>query len=337
MKPLTINSNAKKWFVLFSILFFTADVVYKTVNNITYLNRENCILYRMLPKIGFLFFEYFIELFLIVVVGIFFAALLESMFVKYKRFYPNNTIAAFFYASLLPVCACTTIPLISAMKEKLPFRTIITFVVAAPLLSPYIIALSFSVLGVTYGVTRIFSAFLLAVISGFVMEFFLKKEELGRWIALSTCNPPDAYSERLDVYQKTFEVFKKVLPYLVVAGVAGVIIELAAPANFLKEYPVSNNVFGVMVVILAGIPIYLCHGAEVLLLRPLIHQGGLSLGTAMAFSLASTSVCITSFVMLIKFMGKRLSIILLANLIIFTLLIGVLLNLLIPPELTFAK
>lgn len=336
MKPLAINRTAKKWFVIFSILFFSADIVYKTVNNITYLNRENCILYRMLPKIEFLFFEYFVELFLIVVVGIFFAVLLETMFVKYKRFYPSSTITAFFYASLLPVCACSTIPLISSMKGKLPFRTIITFVVAAPLLSPYIIMLSFSVLGMTYGILRIVSAFLLATISGVVLEFFYTKEDLGGWIALGTGNPSEAYHEKLDVYHKTFEVFKKLLVYLIVAGMLGVMIELTAPANFLKDYPVSNNLFGVMVVILAGIPIYLCHGAEVLFLRPLIHQGGLSLGTAMAFSLASTSVCITSFVMLIKFMGKRLSIILLANLIIITLLLGILINMLIP-ELTFPK
>ena len=195
MKPLAINRTAKKWFVIFSILFFSADIVYKTVNNITYLNRESCILYRMLPKIGFLFFEYFVELFLIVIVGIFFAAMLESMFAKYKRFYPSNTITAFFYASLLPVCACTTIPLISSMKGKLPFRTIITFVVAAPLLSPYIIMLSFSVLGMTYGILRIVSAFLMAMISGVVLEFFYTKEDLGGWIALSTGNPPETHTE----------------------------------------------------------------------------------------------------------------------------------------------
>ena len=117
----------------------------------------------------------------------------------------------------------------------------------------------------------------------------------------------------------------------------GVMIELTAPANFLKGYPVSNNLFGVLVVILAGIPIYLCHGAEVLFLRPLIHQGGLSLGTAMAFSLASTSVCITSFVMLIKFMGKRLSIILLAYLIIAMLFLGLLINVMVPEVSFFIK
>ena len=306
------------------------DGVYKTIYNISYLTREKCILYRMLPKVGFLFFEYFIELFLIVVVGIFLAVLLEAYFVKYKRFYPSNTITAFFYASLLPVCACTTIPLISSMRDKLPFRTIITFVVAAPLLSPYIIMLSFSVLGVKYGILRIVSAFTLAILSGLVVELFYTKEETGGLIALSTCNPHEGHAEKPDVYLQTYEVFKKILPYLIVAGVAGISIELAAPANFLKDYTISNNIIGVMLVILAGIPVYLCHGAEVLFLRPLIHQSGLSLGTAIAFSLASTSICITSFVMLIKFMGRKLTIILLANLIIVTLILGVLLNAVVP-------
>jgi uncharacterized membrane protein YraQ (UPF0718 family) len=334
MKPLTINRNAIKCFVIFSIFFFAADLTYKTVNNISYLNRENCILYRMLPKVGFLFFEYFIELFLIVVVGIFLAVLLEAYFVKYRRFYPTNTITAFFYASLLPVCACTTIPLISSMREKLTFRTIITFVVAAPLLSPYIIVLSFSVLGTTYGILRIVSSFLLAIVSGFVLEFFYSKEDLGEWIVFSTYNPHEGHPEKPDVYLKTYEVFKKILPYLIVAGVAGILIELAAPANFLKNHTISNNIIGVMLVVLAGIPVYLCHGAEVLFLRPLIHQGGLLLGTAMAFSLASTSICITSFVMLIKFMGRKLTIILLTNLIIVTLILGVLLNAVVP-EISF--
>ena len=334
MKQPIRKKNAIKCFVVFSIFFFIADLVYKTFNNITYLNRENCILYRMLPKVGFLFFEYFIELFLIVVVGIFLAVLLEAYFVKYRRFYPTNSITAFFYASLLPVCACTTIPLITSMREKLTFRTIITFVVAAPLLSPYIIALSFSVLGTTYGILRIVSSFLLAIVSGFVLEFFYSKEDLGEWIVVSTCNPHEGTPEKGDVYLKTYEVFKKILPYLIVAGAAGILIELAAPANFLKNHTISNNITGVMVAVLVGIPVYLCHGAEVLFLRPLIHQGGLFLGTAMAFSLASTSICITSFVMLIKFMGKKLTIILLTNLIIATLILGVLLNAVVP-EISF--
>ncbi len=326
MKTLINNRKIIKGFIIFSLFFFAIDLVYKTINNINYLTREKCILYRMLPKLGFLVFEYFIELSLIIIVGIFMAAILESYFTKYQRFYPKNTIAAFLYASFLPVCACATIPLISSMREKLKFRTIITFVVAAPLLSPYIIMLSFSVIGVKYTIARIVSAFLLSILSGFIVEFFYIKDETDGLLVFNTCNPNECSSQNPDIYLRTYEIFKKILPYVIIAGIAGIAVETVAPVNFLTKHKIPNNVIGIILVILAGIPVYFCHGAEVLFLRPLIHQSGLPLGTALAFSLASTSVCITSFVMLIKFIGKKLTIILLANLIIITLLLGLLIN-----------
>jgi len=336
MKTLIINRKVIKAFIIFSLFFFAIDLVYKTIYNINYLTREKCILYRMLPKLGFLVFEYFIELSMILIVGIFLAAILESYFTKYRRFYPKNTIAAFLYASFLPVCACATIPLVSSMIEKLRFRTIITFIVAAPLLSPYIIMLSFSVIGVKYSILRIASAFLLSILSGFVVEFFYRKDETEGLVEFNACNPNECYSHKPDIYLQTYEIFKKILPYLIIAGIAGIVIETVAPAIFLTNHKIPNNLIGIILVILAGIPVYFCHGAEVLFLRPLIHQSGLPLGTAIAFSLASTSVCITSFVMLIRFIGIKLSIILLANLIIVTLLLGLLINSTVP-EISFAR
>ncbi|MBW1891371.1 MAG: hypothetical protein JRI93_12820 [Deltaproteobacteria bacterium] len=73
----------------------------------------------------------------------------------------------------------------------------------------------------------------------------------------------------------------------------------------------SNNISGIIVSIIVGIPIYLCHGAEILLLRPLIHQGGFSDGAMIAFSLASTSICMTFLIILFRFLGKRPTVILL--------------------------
>jgi len=330
MKQLSIKNKIKKCFIIFCILFFLVDFIYKTINNITYITREKCILYRMMPKLGFLVFEYFIELIMIVVVGTFLAVLLKSYFAKFKRFFPTNIVTAFLYASLLPLCACTTIPLIGSMKDKLRFRTIISFIVAAPLLSPNIIILSFSVLGVKYGIMRIIAAFILALMSGIVVEFFYSEKEPKGLIVISNCNPGACDMENSNIYLHTFDIFKKLIPYLIFAGIVGIAIEFFKPAYFLTNYNIPNNFVGVMLVILAGIPVYLCNGAEVLILRPIIHHSDLALGTAIAFSLASTSVCITSIVMLAKFMGRKLTIILLANIIFVTLLIGLFINGLLP-------
>jgi len=59
----------------------------------------------------------------------------------------------FIYASLLPVCACAAIPVIKTMQEKMKFNILVTFLVAAPLLNPYILFLSFNVLGIKYNQT----------------------------------------------------------------------------------------------------------------------------------------------------------------------------------------
>ncbi len=329
---MSLESNRKiiKGIVIFCFIFFAADFAYKTINNITYLNRENCILFRMMPKFWFLVFEYFVELFILVVIGVFLAALLESLFTKYKRLYPSNIITAFLYASLLPVCTCATIPFIGSMREKIPFRTIIAFVVAAPLLSPYIIMLSFSVLGVRYAMLRICCAFFLSMVTGIVVEFFYSEEKPKGIITIGICTPGECNTQKADIYLHTYEILKKLIPYLVLAGIAGIAIELFAPAHYLTQFDIPNNFVGVSLVILAGIPVYFCNGAEILVLRPLIHQSGLALGTAIAFSLTSTAVCMTSIVMLAKFLGKKLTFILVANIIITTLLLGLLINMISP-------
>jgi uncharacterized membrane protein YraQ (UPF0718 family) len=71
---------------------------------------------------------------------------------------------------------------------------------------------------------------------------------------------------------------------------------------------------------------YYCNGADVILLKPLIAHSGLSLGTAMAFSLTSTSICITAIVMLVKFLNKKLTIILVASIMVLTFILGLLIN-----------
>jgi len=338
MNGTSFKEKVFKAFTLFSLAFFVIDLAYRSINDINYYTREKCILYRMLPKLGFLFYEYFIELLMIVVVGIYVAVLLESYFSKYRRFYPENTITAFLYASLLPVCACTAIPLIRSLKDKLRLRTVITFVVAAPLLSPYIIILSFSVIGVKYGILRIVSSFILAYFSGFVVEFFYKREsEVGLGSAnaclsqagCAACNNQGCTFQKPDIYVETYEVFKKIFPFLIIAGIIGIVLEYFAPANLLVGRIIPDNILGLVFATLVGMPIYFCNGAEVLFLRPLMHSSGFTLGTCIAFSLTSTSVCVTSFIMLIKFLGKKVALILLGYIIVVTLILGFVINLIV--------
>ncbi len=316
-----------KMLVQLSIFLLSLDFIYKIFFGISYQNRQDCILYDSLPRWAFLFYEYFVELMLIVVAGIFVAAIIEKYFAKFNRFMPHNMVTAFLYASLLPVCSCSAIPIVKTLNHKIPFRVIITFIVAAPLLNPYIITISAMVLDWQYAILRIICSFILAIGTGYIAEYFYKKMDNKELGPLKTCSSNNCCSsKKTDVYELTYSMFKKVFLFMIIAGVISVTLELASPEKLLRHWELNDSIIGTMLVILIGVPIYFCNGADVLFLKPLIQFADLPLGTAIAFSLTSTSVCITSLFLLAKYVGKRLTIVILASVVIITLLLGLIIQ-----------
>ncbi len=79
---------------------------------------------------------------------------------------------------------------------------------------------------------------------------------------------------------------------------------------------------------LIGIPMYLCNGADILLLRPLLDATDLTVGSAMVFSLTSSAVCISSIAMLSGYLGKKLTAVLVVTLVLITYCIGLCISLL---------
>ncbi|MCY1719706.1 permease [Prolixibacteraceae bacterium Z1-6] len=306
-------STNKDW-VYKTIIYFTlalllTDFVYKTYFGITYHTREKCILYATLPRWLFLGYEFTVDLFMTVIIGIFVGTLLQKNFTKYKRLYPRNQITAFLYASVIPVCSCSAIPMMGAMQGQLRLRSIITFVVAAPLLNPFIVALSFTVLGTEYAIIRMVSSLILALSTGYFAELISPKatisdpEKLLSCTSNSTCAVPGK-----SIYAETFRIFKQLVPYLLIAGAFSLVFEIFQPSVILEKLQLKEGPLSFALFILIGMPIYFCNGADILFLQPLVNYGGLSMGTSIAFSLTSTAICISSFIMLLKYLGKKLTI-----------------------------
>jgi uncharacterized membrane protein YraQ (UPF0718 family) len=311
--------------LILSALLWASDIVYKIVNDVSYVNRERCILFRTIPKAGFIIFEYFFETVIIVFVGIYIAVLLGRWFLRFQRFFPKNPVTAFLYGSLIPVCACGVIPLLSSMKGRMKFTTTMSFVLAAPVLSPYILVLSFSVLGVTYGVLRIASSFILVMTTAFILGFLQRDVASPELPVVGDACAKTCDGQEGDIYLETYEMFKKLLPFLLVGGALGVLLEFLDPRFFLINRQTGKGVLGVLIWVLIGVPLYLCNGVEVLFLRPLVNHG-FPLGTAVAFSLTSTAICTTSIAMLFKTIGKRLTIFLVACVVLISLALAFLIN-----------
>jgi uncharacterized protein len=322
---LTLKQRLIRASVFLCSALWATDIIYKIVKDVSYVNREKCVLYKSLPRMWFIFFEYFFETVVIVFVGIFIAVLVGRWFQRLHRFYPTNPITAFFYASVIPLCSCALIPLLSTMKGRMKFATTMSFVLTAPLLSPYILALSFSVLGFTYGLLRIISSFILVITTVFILSFLHRKESGVFLPVVSTGCMDTCTSQGRDVYLETFDIFKKMLPYVLVGGVLGVFIEFLGPRSLLLDERAGRGLAGIAIWILMGVPLYFCNGAEILFLRPLMNHG-MPLGTAIAFSLTSTAVCTTSIAMLVRIMGPRLTITLVSCVIVISFSLALLIN-----------
>lgn len=327
------NGKAPKlfvFFVWFSIVTLIVDKIYSYYHNITLQNRSECIVYEYMPKAMFLFYEYMIETFIIVVVGVFFAVIVETKLKNYQGFVPKSSVSAFIFASVLPLCSCGVIPMIDGLKSRLPYRSLIVFVIAAPLLNPYVVALSYSVLGLEFTLYRIAGAFVLALSTGFVMELLMKgKLHDNDLPVVSSCSkkPDSCKVEHENIYDKAFAIIDKIWPYIILAGLLGLAFELLLPVQILDELDFSSPVLGTFIAILAGLPLYLCNGADVLFLNPLIINTELPMGTALGFSFTSTAICASSAVMLVKYIGKKATTYLIVTLFSLTLMLGSILNL----------
>lgn len=309
------------------IILLVVDALYSAWFGINYHTREKCVIYRFLPKWFFLVYEYLIELFMVVTVGAFAGSILEKHFNRYRRFLPKNQIMAFVYASVIPVCSCSAVPLIESMKHRLPLRSVITFVVAAPLLNPFIMVLSYSVLGFWYGTLRIVGAFLVAMITGWFVEWVYNRSgrpEIGVYKNCSSSACSVVVGQ--DVYKKTWNMVSKIAPYIFLAGLMGLGFELIGPVKLIETLPLNGNLLSILLITVIGIPIYFCNGAEVLFLAPLLKYTDLGLGFALSFSLSSTAICISSILMLYRFLGRKLTIALVTGVVVtivlFSLAIG---------------
>ena len=205
-------------------------------------------------------------------------------------------------------------------------RVILTFVFAAPLLNPYIVAVSVGVLGIKYTLYRILASFVLATSSGIFIEKFLafskaSAGEFDRCTAKEGCRLAS-----FDIYDSAYNTIKKITPYILLSGILSILYEYYINKQLIMSVDFSNGIVGLVLAVLVGIPIYLCNGADVLFLRPLVAVSHLPLGTAVAFSLTSTAVCISSVIMLSNYLGKRTTAAALLFIILVTFVLGIGIN-----------
>jgi uncharacterized membrane protein YraQ (UPF0718 family) len=326
VKGLSLQQSTARIIVITAILIMVADTVYMNMAGLYDGDHTKCIIFSSMPKWSFYLLENVVELLIVVVIGVMIGVVAEQYFRKIKRFYPKNQLLAFAYASILPVCSCGVVPLIDSMKRRTSLRVIVTFVCAAPLLDPYVIFLSYTVLGLKYVIIRIVSSFLLSFAAGWMVELFVKKLGWENWTDNGACGKTCDFIAERDPFVKTMKITRKLLPYILFAGLLSFAFAMMNTKELLHDFNLNVEPYSAMLMTAFGIPIYMCHGADVIFLKPFLQYTDLSIGSAMAFSLSSSAICISSIVMLSKYLGKRIAALLTAVICVLIIALSILIN-----------
>ncbi|MCK4511110.1 permease [bacterium] len=247
----------------------------------------------------------------------------------------RGVLPAFGLAALLPVCSCGVIPIAKTMIERggTGARDGLVFLATAPLLSPIIISLAFTLLGGSYLVLRIVSSLVIALAVALIVRPFLSPPVEAPH-ASSTPRATDATTPGTacaaapatggSILLAAWRMLTGLITYVLFGVVLGSLFTAALPADYVGAI-LQSGVASMAVVAVVGVPINMCAGEEILLSAPLSGMG-LTMGHALAFALASTGICMSSVPLLLNILGRRATLVMVAIYLVIPFLIGLLVN-----------
>jgi len=235
----------------------------------------------------------------------------------------------------LPLCSCGVIPVAASIRHQGSSKAATTsFLLSTPQTGVDSIAITYGMLGPVFGIFRPLAALISGIIGGVLVMFFgnEKGEVEGKEKTVCTdacCVPPPGQNP-----------FKRLLDYgfirlpgdigfalaigILIAGLMTVVI----PQGFLEAY-IGGGVLSIILMMLAGVPIYVCATASVPIAAGFMHMGA-SAGAALAFLIAGPATNAAAFTTTWNFLGRRTALLYMLTVAGSAVGFGLLLNWIIP-------
>ncbi|MHC4130382.1 MAG: SO_0444 family Cu/Zn efflux transporter [Planctomycetota bacterium] len=245
-----------------------------------------------------------------------------------KGFWP--LVKASLFGVPLPLCSCGVIPVaMSLHKHGASKGSSISFLVSTPQTGVDSIFVTFSLLGPLFTIFRPVAAFLSGIVGGSLTNTFTRlsgqADEQQRKCEDECCTG-DSKQDRLKHGLKygfvtlPRDIGKAMLLGLIVAALISVFV----PNDYFVD-KLGHPVISMLVMVLIGVPVYVCATASVPIAAALIMKG-LSPGTALVFLMTGPATNAASFITIWKGLGKVTSIAYLTSVIGCALASGLLLD-----------
>ena len=267
----------------------------------------------------------------------------------------------------LPVCSCAVIPLAASIRKHGASKgAAASFAIATPETGPDTIALTWGLIGPVLAIVRPIGAFLAGVIAGTLINLTKAQDDsdelspgavkvsayccdvhaIPRRGAIAHCSCVDDCAGNdcaLDEVRQSTGVLARVtgavrygfveLPmdialWLLAGLLATAIIGALAPPMWIEQH-LGGGVVPMLLVLAAGLPMYVCASASTPVVAMLIAKG-LSPGAALVFLLAGSATNLATMSWVIKDLGARALVIYLGSISAVSIALGVAIDALWP-------
>lgn len=254
-------------------------------------------------------------------------ALFEAM--KGKRMGILGIIPASLLGIASPLCMYGTIPIAASFSEKgMEDDWLAAFMMSSILLNPQLIIYS-AALGTPALLVRLGSCFLCGVTAGLLLRFFYRGKPFFNFSGFGEPRNRDTDpSLPVRLLKNIGRNLKATAGYFLLGVLLSALFQRYIPAEFIAGLFGRQRGFGVLLAATIGVPLYACGGGTIPLLMDWL-QNGMSMGAAAAFMITGPATKITNLGAVKIVLGARRFLLYLSFVMLFSLLTGLLTNLML--------
>ncbi len=221
-----------------------------------------------------------------------------------------NIVAALL-GTVTPFCSCSSIPLfIGFTSAGLPLGVTFSFLISSPMVDLGSLVLLMSIFGWKVAVVYVLLGLVIAVAGGTLIEKLHLENQVAEFITNGKAT--DVAQEKLHgkgrikyAWEQVVSTAKKVFPYVLIGVGVGAVIHNWIPEDFIVKILGNDNPFGVILAVIAGIPMYADIFGTIPIAEALLSKGAL-LGVVLSFMMGVTTLSLPSIIMLRKAVKPKL-------------------------------
>ena len=259
--------------------------------------------------------------------GFFFAGVLKVAFPQHfiDKYLGQKNSKSVLNASLigipLPLCSCGVIPTgISFYKSGATKGSSVSFLISTPQTGVDSILVTYSLLGLPFAIIRPFIALITGFFGGVLTNRIDDSESVkNEIVSADTCSTNEredcgcnSNTEETKTKRSKFhtlfhyafvEFLQDISKWLIIGLLLAAFISVLIPDDFFTSF-IGNDLIGMLVILIASIPLYICATSSVPVAAVLMMKG-LSPGAALVFLMAGPATNAATITVLNKVLGKK--------------------------------